>query len=123
MPTTRPGDNFQHSHDLNSHAHQNLRHQSVGLLKRFRSLKRVSTLVAALVAVGVVAAGFMVVSGRAAALGFHLPASIAKIFASKTTARTAAAPQVLSAPQAHQRLRSALSLRQQRRSPAGVLKV
>ena len=98
MLTTRPGDNSQHSHAANnsnpSNTTKNFRKRSGGFLKRLGSYKRVSTPVAALVVVGVLAAGFMVVSGRAAALGFHWPASVTRIFAS-STARTAAAPRVL----------------------------
>jgi hypothetical protein len=53
-------------------------------------MKRSRTLLIAILVV-VLAAGFVVVSGRAAALGVHLPASLAKIFASGTPS-TAPAP-------------------------------
>jgi CSLREA domain-containing protein len=55
-------------------------------------LKRV---VAAFAIAVVLAAGFLVISGRASGLGIYLPASLIRIFASKTTARTAPAPQTI----------------------------
>ncbi len=90
--------NSHRSHDANNaNATRNFRISSGRLLKRLGSYRRATTVVAALVVVGVLAAGFMVVSGRAAGMGFRWPASFSKIFASITT-HTAPARQPISAP-------------------------
>ena len=94
MTPTHARDIAHHSHDGNTsnapNALNHARRSSGGFLKRTRAL-----LVTFLV-VGVLAAGFMIVSGRAAGLGIHLPASVAKIFASRTPS-TAPVPRMVSA--------------------------
>src|SRR5882672_8019377 len=65
------------------------------ILKTVRINKRISQLVATLLVIGIVVTGFMVVSGRAAGLTSHLPASVARIFARRTIARTAPAPRAM----------------------------
>ena len=72
--------------------------QRRAIVHRLWSIVRPGRVVVALVLAGVIVAGFMVVSGRASALGFHWPESLTRIFASKTTARTAPAARTVSAP-------------------------
>ena len=73
----------------NSHASNSARQRGGGLMKRAQ------TLLIALLAVGVLAAGFMIVSGRAAGLGFHWPVRLAKIVPSQTTQAKSQEPSAL----------------------------
>ncbi len=88
--TRRPANPHRSQDANNANTTRNTRKQ-VGFIKRTR------TLLTAVVIVVVVATG-LIVSGRAAGLGFRWPASVTKIFASRTTANTAPATRTFAAP-------------------------
>ena len=81
-------DNSRRSHDASSANATKPARQ-----RRDEFTKRARTLTTALVVIGGLAIGFIVVSGRAAGPGWQLPASVSKNFARRPTARTAPASQ------------------------------